>query len=252
MARWVAADGVGIEYEVTGSGPPVLLLHGFAASGIVNWIRPGVADALESAGHTVVVYDARGHGLSDAPHEEAAYAGGAMVQDAIGLVDHLGFDALSAVGYSMGAQVTAAWAARDARVRRAVLGGIGSRLLLPQPGERRYPAQSIALALESAASATLPDATGRAFRAFADATGSDRLALAAIQRARVVSGQADLSELRIPVLVLVGEGDTLIGDASVLARALPDARLQVVPGDHLSAVTSPEFATAAVGFLAGA
>jgi len=250
VSRWLAADGVGIEYEVTGTGPPVMLLHGFASSAVVNWIRPGIADALECAGHTVVAYDARGHGLSDAPHDPAAYAGGAMVDDVVGLVDHLGFACVSAVGYSMGAQVVVAWAARDARVRRAVLGGIGSRMLRPQPGDRRYPAVAIARALESDDPAAQSNATARAFRAFADATGSDRLALAAIQRARLVSGHGDLAPIHIPVLVLVGEDDTLVGDPRRLTSTLPEGRLQVVPGDHLSAVTSPQFAAAAVDFVA--
>jgi hypothetical protein len=47
----------------------------------------------------------------------------------------------------------------------------------------------------------------------------------------------------------VGDRDTLIGDAELVARALPDGRLVVVPGDHLSAVVSPDFADAVMRFL---
>jgi len=65
----------------------------------------------------------------------------------------------------------------------------------------------------------------------------------------VITGHPDLASIDVPVLVVVGERDTLIGDAEVVARALPEGRLVVVPGDHLSAVTSPAFARAVVGFL---
>jgi pimeloyl-ACP methyl ester carboxylesterase len=252
VARWVAPDGVGIEYEVTGSGPAVMLLHGFGSNTEVNWVRTGVLDALAEAGHTVVAYDARGHGLSDAPHEESAYAGSAMVDDATGLIEHLGLGELAVVGYSMGAQVAVRLAARHPAVRRAVLGGAGSRLLAPQPGERPYPADAIAAALEADDPASITDPVARSYRAFADATGADRLALAALQRARAADDRtgALLARLEVPVLVVVGERDTLVGDPGALVGALPRARLEVVPGDHLSAVASPAFATAVVRFLA--
>ncbi|MDE3087307.1 MAG: alpha/beta hydrolase [Acidobacteriota bacterium] len=249
MARWESPDGVGIDYEEAGQGPGVLLLHGFASSARVNWVRPGIVAALAAAGLRAVAYDARGHGSSGAPHDVAFYSGHAMVADARGLADHLGFETFAVVGYSMGAQVAAWVVAEDARVRRAVLGGIGSRLLLARPGERPYPAEEIARALE--ADRPPPDSgpTPLAFRAFADATGADRLALAALQRARAVEGAPDLALLSVPVLVVAGEDDTLVGDPAALAEALPDGRLLRVPGDHLSAVLQPAFVTAVVDFL---
>lgn len=251
MARWTAPDGVGIEYEVHGAGPAVLLLHGFGSNARINWVRPGVVDALVHAGFLAVAYDARGHGRSDAPHDPASYADNAMVRDAEGLVDHLGLGELAVVGYSMGAQVAAWLVPEEPRVRRAVLGGIGTRLLAPAAGEERYPAVAIAEALEAADPTQVTAPTPRAFRAFADATKADRLALAALQRSRVVEGHPELQSISVPVLIVAGDRDTLIGDPQAVARALPDARVAVVPGDHLSAVVSPAFAEAVVGFLTG-
>ncbi len=250
MARWTAPDGVGIEFEVDGSGPPVLLVHGFASDAIVNWVRPGVVDALEAAGHTVVAYDARGHGHSDAPHDPKAYGADRMVDDALGLIEHLGLGEIAVLGYSMGSQVAVGLMSRQPLVRRAVLGGIGSRLLAARPGEAPYPADAIAEALEVDDPAAIADATSRSYRAFADATGADRLALAALQRARALGARVELGSLDVPTLVLVGEADTLIGDPRVVVAALPRARLEIVPGDHLSAVTSPEFVSAVLRFLA--
>ncbi len=250
MPQWTAPDGVAIAFDVYGEGPPVLLLHGFASDARINWVRPGIVAALVDSGLQAIVYDARGHGRSGAPHDPAAYAGNAMVDDARGLIEYLGLETAAVVGYSMGAQVAAWLVPEEPRVRRVVLGGIGSRLLAPRPGEGRYPASAIAEALEVDDPSAIEGVTPRAFRAFADATGADRFALAAIQRSRSIEGHPNLEAISVPVLLVVGDRDTLIGDAASVARALPAARLEVVPGDHLSAVTSPAFREAVVAFLA--
>ena len=248
MPRWTAPDGVNLAYDVRGDGPAVLLLHGFASNARINWERPGVVSALVDAGHTVVSYDARGHGGSDAPHDPDAYGGTTLVDDAVGLLDALGHLDADLVGYSMGAQVAVRVAVASPGDRRMVLGGVGSRLLGPGP-VRGPSADAIALALEADDPTSSPGDAGRAFRAFADATKADRLALAALQRARPLAGPAPLDEVLGPVLIVVGERDTLAGDPVPLAAAFTDARVQRVPGDHLSAVVSPEFAAAAVRFL---
>ena len=70
MAR-VSSDGVGINYEVTGEGRPVVLLHGFPDSGRL-WRNQ--VPALAGAGFRVIVPDLRGYGLSDKPDEVEAYS----------------------------------------------------------------------------------------------------------------------------------------------------------------------------------
>ncbi len=67
----VDAGGVGIEYEVTGEGRPVVLLHGFPDSGRL-WRHQ--VPALAEAGFRVIVPDLRGYGRSDKPREVDAYA----------------------------------------------------------------------------------------------------------------------------------------------------------------------------------
>ncbi|HLX87036.1 MAG TPA: alpha/beta hydrolase [Acidimicrobiales bacterium] len=248
MPRWTAPDGVALAYEVHGEGPAVALLHGFASNSRINWERPGVVQALIDAGHTVVTYDARGHGGSDAPHDPAAYAGETLVGDAVGLLAALGRPDADLVGYSMGAQVAVRVAATVGTPRRLVLGGVGDRLLGPAP-VLGPAAGEIVAALEADDPATVPGATGRSFRAFADATKADRLALAALQRAWPLGGPAPLAELRGPVLIVVGTRDTLAGDPDRLAASITGARVTRVPGDHLSAVVSAEFSAAVTRFL---
>jgi pimeloyl-ACP methyl ester carboxylesterase len=110
----------------------------------------------------------------------------------------------------------------------------------------------IAEALEADEPATITDATARAFRNFADATGADRLALAAVQRSgNPFPSLEDLGRIAVPTLVVNGDRDTLVGQPQALAEAITGARAKLVPGDHLSAVVKPEFRQAIVDFLGG-
>ena len=243
MARFKSFDGLDIAYADEGAGEPVLLLHGFAANAHINWRAPGVIDALVASGRRVIAPDARGHGESAKPHDAAAYEDDAMAKDASALLDHLGIDAVDVAGYSMGALVTLRLLAREPRVRRAVLGGIGA--LSAPVGQRR---EAIADALEAADASNAP-AFARAFRSFADSTGADLGALAAIQRATNKQSRIDVGAIDVPCLVLVGDDDDLARDPQQLADRLRLGRLEVVKGTHLSAVNDPRFTEVIVDFV---
>jgi pimeloyl-ACP methyl ester carboxylesterase len=95
---------------------------------------------------------------------------------------------------------------------------------------------------------TIASADAAVFRSFADAVGANRRALAA-QAEVVHSGAIDTAAIGVPTLVLVGDADPLAVRPEVLADAIPGSKLEVVPGDHLTAVAGPDFAPAIVGFL---
>jgi pimeloyl-ACP methyl ester carboxylesterase len=248
VKRFASFDGVGIAYDVLGAGPAVLMHHGFASSSATNWVRPGVAAAVAGAGYSVILIDARGHGESDKPHEPAAYADGAMVRDVRELLDVLGLDSVNVVGYSMGAYVAMSLAPVEPRVRSLVLGGAGLNQTIRRP---EYMTR-IADALEATDPVTITDATARAFRNFADATGSDRLALAAVRRGDGPPQTLEsLRSIAVPTLVVNGEEDALVNGTKSLADVIPNARLVSVPGNHLSAVVKLEFRQAIVTFLDG-
>ena len=63
------SDDVEIAYEVHGEGEPILLIHGFASNGKVNWGSTGWIELLTRAGRQAIVIDNRGHGKSTKLHD---------------------------------------------------------------------------------------------------------------------------------------------------------------------------------------
>jgi pimeloyl-ACP methyl ester carboxylesterase len=249
MSTFASFDGTKLAYESYGSEddrPPVLLLHGFAADSHANWVRPHVVEALVGARRRVLALDARGHGNSEKPHDPAAYADDAMVRDAQALLDELRIEVVDVCGYSMGAMTTYALAAREPRARSAVLGGVGAKLGGPALAKR---APLIADALLVEDPSTIQSRTAAAFRAFADSTGADRKALAAIQRSRRSAPLPEGASIRVPTLVIAGDRDVLVGSPDELAARIPGATAAVVSGDHLGAVYDPKFREEIVAFL---
>jgi pimeloyl-ACP methyl ester carboxylesterase len=98
-------NGVGIEYEVSGEGPPVVLLHGFPDSGRV-WRHQ--VPALVQAGFEVIVPDLRGYGRSDKPTGVEAYRMDLLVGDVLSVMNAAGVERAHLVGHDWGAGV--AWA----------------------------------------------------------------------------------------------------------------------------------------------
>jgi haloacetate dehalogenase len=104
-ARADVGDGLSIAYEMAGSGPPLLLLHGYPQHRMMwRHIAPAMAET-----HTVVVADLRGYGQSSTPPDDVnhtVYAKRAMARDMACLMTHLGFAKFQIAGHDRGARVT--------------------------------------------------------------------------------------------------------------------------------------------------
>lgn len=97
-------NGIGIQARVGGSGPPLLLLHGYPQSHLI-WHR--VAPILAQH-YTVVATDLRGYGQSDQPVElpqHAAYSKREMAKDQVELMRALGFNSFYLCGHNRGGRV---------------------------------------------------------------------------------------------------------------------------------------------------
>ena len=110
-------DGTRIHYVSGGTGPAVVLLHGWP----FTWREwSGVMPALAKAGYTVIVPDLRGLGDSDKPDE--GYAKRTVADDVRHIVRELGFDTVDLVGTDIGGMVAASWALHHpTEIRRLVL-----------------------------------------------------------------------------------------------------------------------------------
>ena len=248
MPFFHSADGLKIAYHEWGKAsakPPVLLHHGFAASAAANWEAPGVVAALVDAGRKVFAIDARGHGESEKPHDKAFYGETKMSRDLSQLMDIVGAPEVDLAGYSMGGITVLVNATSERRIRKLIAGGIGGGVLARN---RAVPSEALveALLAKDGASVTGP---GAAFRKFAESTGADLRALAA-QAQAIFREPIALERTAAPTLVLVGDKDLLATGADKLAAAIPNATLKVVPGDHLSVVSTEAFRNAIVDFFA--
>lgn len=250
-----SGDGLKVHYEVEGTGPDVILVHGFAADLEGNWRQSGVTDALRDE-NRVVMIDCRGHGKSDKPKDPALY-GSKMVDDITCLLDHLGIEKTNFVGYSMGSGLCLnLLLMHPERFKSVILGGF----VLPDPGAdpgtQRRNVVAEALLADSMEQVTNP--VGREFRRFAEAMGADLKALAAVQlgstqNAIMRDPEVIVERLRavsVPLMTVVGNDDFLPGDKSRMAMMVPNGcHFQIEGKDHLTVVPDPKFRMMIRAFL---
>lgn len=248
MPRLTSFDGTGLAFRDEGEGPPVLLLHGLFSTAEVNWVRHGTAARLVAAGYRVILPDLRGHGASDAPAGPEGWPEDALAKDAEALVAHLGLGPELVVGgYSLGARTTVRLLVRgEVRPRAAILAGMGLEGLTGGEARGRWFARLIE------GRGSWPRNSPEWFaEAFMKANVPKPEALLPLVSGFRGTPESALAELTLPVAVICGTDDRDNGSASALAAALPDARLLEVPGNHMSAVTRPEFGEALLAALAG-
>lgn len=243
-----SSDGVEIAFADTGSGPPILLIHGFGSNRAINWEATGWVYTLTEAGRRAIAMDVRGHGESGKLYEVDDYRPSLMAADAARLLAHLEIPTADVMGYSMGGRIAATLAIEHpAVVHSLVVGGMGSALVEGIGGE-----EEIAAALEAP---SLDDVTGdvpRGYRKFAEQTQSDPRALAAcIVGQRETIAPDRLATIRAPTLVAVGEKDGVAGSAEGLAGLIPGAEAFVIPRrDHMLSTGDKAYKTRVLEFLA--
>jgi pimeloyl-ACP methyl ester carboxylesterase len=134
---FVDVGGLRMHFAEQGSGPAILLLHGFPESWY-SWRHQ--LDALAQVGYRAIAPDQRGYGQTDAPGAIEAYSQLRLVGDVVGLLDALEVERAIAVGHDWGAPV--AWNAallRPDRFRAVV--GVSVPWFPPLPGR---PTESLA------------------------------------------------------------------------------------------------------------
>ena len=267
-AQKVAANGIELACEVTGQGSPLVLIMGIGAQR-VHW-PDGFVAALTSRGFRVVRFDNRDVGASTwldhlgrpdlvvglarallgrpAP---AAYDLVDMADDTAALLDALGMADAHVVGASMGGMIAQTLALRHAKRVRTLTSVMSSpggprnlmarpdviAAILKPPGrtEEAYVASSVALAARIHGRGFPMDReeiarqARRAFSRGVHPAGFARQLMASLSHG---DRSAALRFVRTPTLVVHGDDDPLIPwrAGAATARAIPNARLEIIPG----------------------
>jgi pimeloyl-ACP methyl ester carboxylesterase len=258
VADRLNVPGSHVYYEVRGSGPPVVLIHG-------GNLDAGMWDddvAVLSPRFRVVTYDVRPYGRSGPATPDYAWH-----EDLRALLDHLKIDRAHLVGLSLGARLAINFAlAYPSRVDRLVLAGPGvdGWAFAPDPhlpgliaaAKAKDTAKATALWLQHPYMAPAMRDPAMAARLRRLAARNEHIWTQSIGPAVVPSPPAltRLGEIRAPTLIVVGTLDLpdIQGSAKRLAADVPGARLEVIEGiGHMVNLEAPErFRSLVTTFLA--
>jgi pimeloyl-ACP methyl ester carboxylesterase len=258
------ANGITIEYEIHGTGVPLLMIMGLGGQ-LTSW-TPGFVDEFVSRGFQVITFDNRDSGLSSkgtmapAPMSrqilasfsrrfaKSEYTLTDMANDAAGLLDGLGIESAHIVGMSMGGMIAQSLAIGHPKKVRSLtsvmsttgnkrVGHIGFRVMpklakLTAGDKASYVERSVSI-FKIVSGSSFNDAEARA-TATRDRARSFCPDGTARQTAAIMSTHdrtAQLQTLQVPALVVHGMEDVLVVPSGGIAtaKAIPGARLLMFP-----------------------
>ncbi|HXG20815.1 MAG TPA: alpha/beta fold hydrolase [Methylomirabilota bacterium] len=242
-------NGVHIYYEVHGSGPAILLTHGFSAT--TEMWKPNIP--VLSQRYRLILWDMRGHGQSDSPSDPYRYSADLTVGDMDALLDACGEKQAVLGGHSLGGFMSLAYhLLHPERIRALMLfdTGPGYKKDEARAGWNKR-AETIARAFEEKGL----EALGRSAEVL---TSKHRSAQGLAYAARGMLAQRDarvinsLESITVPTLVLVGDkDDAYFAATDYMASKIPGAKKVVIPdAGHAANIDQPEkFNQAVLEFL---
>ena len=230
---YIVRDGVRVYFEDHGSGPGVLLTHGFSQSSTM-W-----QDQVEaiSANNRVMTWDMRGHGRSDYPNDLAAYSQDQSVADMVAIMDACGLAAAVIGGHSLGGCTSLAF--HLAHPQRTA----GLMLFDTGPGFKKDEARA---AWNTRANARADQLDAQGLEALRNSPGTlsagHRNATGLARAARGMLAQFDdsliqsLPNIAVPTMVLVGDGDEPFhAGTCYMAKNIPNVQKVVIKNAGLGA-----------------
>lgn len=237
-------NGVEIAYQEAGEGFPLLWCHEFGGS-MESWAHQVHFFARR---YRVITYNARGYPPSEVPKDPAAYSQDMAIEDACGLLRHLGIDQAYVGGLSMGGSTALHFGIRHPDVARALIiaaAGSGST----NPEEFKGTSRALADRLEREGAAGMRDYARGAtrvqllrkdpagFEEFANLlaqhspTGS-ALTMRGVQAGRppIFAWEKEMGGMRVPALILCGDEDAPCIEPSIfMKRHIPNSGLAFFP-----------------------
>ena len=216
-------EGQRVHYQVTGSGPPLILHHGFM-QWAEDWTAAGWVEGLSDL-RTLVLFDALGHGRSDRPHDRRYYLVESRAKLVVALADSLGLGQFGFFGFSMGGRVGYEMAqSHGDRLSELVVGGMHAR----SPSLDSASLRKRALAFRSGRLVALERAVG----AMSERPANDPEALAVATEAILEwpGAESRLARIKVPALIFCGTLDPLFEDARDCASRIAGAQFVHLEG----------------------
>ena len=256
MKEWRLADGRVISYRQAGSGPPLVLLHGWAMSSAV------FSEALQALSNEFCVFapDLPGHGQSSAGVD---YGLNSLAGDLASWMEGLKLNGVCLLGWSLGGQIALRLAAlATQRIRRLLLVATTPRFVAEEEWPHGLPNGQVRLmarGLQRRYTRTLDDFFDQQFakqelsaqrRQWLNENLSPSVippqaeaALAALETLRTSDLRLQLADLKVTTLVMHGAEDTIVplGAGRYLADALPEANFEpLAKAGHAPFLSCPE------------
>jgi pimeloyl-ACP methyl ester carboxylesterase len=220
-------QGVRIHYEVEGKGPPLVLLHGLGGS-LEMWRETGHVEALKDD-YRLILIDARGHGVSDKPHDPESYGMELMVTDVVAVLDDINVNKAHFLGYSMSGVIGFGIAKYvPERFRTLIIGSA-------QPYNQDSWKNNMLHLFRKGRKATLvavEEMWGPRMTPWVKTVclTNDLKALIALTSARWLSLEDVLPTMTMPCLIFVGEIDGVYSDAKKCVESISNATFVSLPG----------------------
>ncbi len=244
-------DGVQVYYEEHGSGPPILLSHGYSST---THMWAGQVEEF-SGSRKLISWDMRGHGQTDSPEDQAQYSEATSVEDMAAILNAVGEESAIIGGLSLGGYMSLAFYLKYPERTRALMlfdTGPGYKNPLAREGWNET-AEQRAQSFETRGL----EAAGRGTEVN---TSLHRSADGLARAARGMLAQVDsrviecLPEIKVPTLVLVGGNDKpFLGASDYMTAKIPGCvRATIADAGHAANIDQPAaFNEAVASFLDG-
>jgi len=247
----IHANGVNMNYELTGKGKCVVLVHGFGDN-MQMWYNQVPEFAKQ---YQVMTYDVRGFGLTEKTKE--SYSIDLFAKDLYELLWALEISSVCVLGFSMGGRIALEFALTYPKMTTGLILANSCVETFPRPEmakHRKIMASVLRQGKIKTISGTMTKGSfspgfeknnPAAFQKCMDIRmQNDPIDYLPIMHAvdEALESHVDLSRLGCPVLMIAGDGDTLMGGsvAEYMKKAIGNARLKILPTGHLSAIEDPE------------
>ncbi|MDY6935603.1 MAG: alpha/beta hydrolase [Spirochaetota bacterium] len=247
----IETNGVETNYELTGNGACLVLIHGFSDN-LNMWYHqvPALAE-----NYRVLTYDVRGFGKTKT--EAASYSMDIFADDLYELLMALNIKSVCVLGYSMGGRIGLKFTLKHPELTRglifanSVVGGSRTaemedraKLMMDilEKGDNKAISEMMAVGSFS------PDYKERKpseFKKYMEIKmQNDPSSYPAVMQAMFSEFEAtpDLSQLKCPVLIIAGENDAFmeVSIAESMKRDINDSELKILPTGHAAAIEAPD------------